>query len=100
MFFTNIISILEVIYDKFKTLKIKGYNIPIFIKIIIKYPNISYVFNNEEKDFNYIKNYLLKIRNNYEKQLDKIYQNEKHLRFLYRKLFSKIKLNQERNCEI
>ena len=60
IFFKNIISNLEVIYDKMKILRIKGYNIPILIKIEIEYPNIVYKFNTEdeeEKDFNYIKNY-------------------------------------------
>ena len=100
MFFKKIISNLEVIYDKIKMLRIKGYNIPILIKIVIKYPEITYKFNNEEKDFNYIINYLFNIRNDFENQLDKIYQNEKHLRFLYGKLFRKIELHQEGNCDI
>ena len=103
IFFKNIISNIEVIYDKMKILRIKGYNIPILIKIEIIYPNITYKFNTEdeeEKDFDYIKNYLFNVKNDYENQLDKIYQNEKYLRFLYGKLFRKIKLHQEGNYEV
>ena len=86
-----------------KILRIKGYNIPILIKIEIIYPNITYKFNTEdedEKDFDYIKNYLFNVKNDYENQLDTIYQNEKYLRFLYGKLFRKIKLHQEGNYEV
>ena len=100
MFFKKIISNLEAIYDKMKKLRLKGYNIPILIKIVVKYPEIIYKLNNEEKDFNYIISYLINIRNEFENQLDKIYQNEKHLRFLYGKLFRKIELHQEGNCEV
>ena len=100
MFFKKIIFDLEVLYNMIKILRIKGYNIPILIIIVIRYPEITYKFNNEEKDFNYIKNYLFNIRNKFENQLDKIYQNEKHLRFLYGKLFRKIELHQEGNCKV
>ena len=40
IFFKKIISNIEIIYDKIKILRVKGYNIPIFINIEIKYPNI------------------------------------------------------------
>ena len=104
IFFKEKISNIEVIYDKIKILRVKGYNIPILINIEIKYPNIKYKFNKnneeEEKDFNFIKNYLFTIKNDYEVQLNAIYQSEKHLRFLYGKLFRKIKLHQEGNCPV
>ena len=103
-FYKNIISKIEIIYDKIKILRIKGYNIPILINIEIKYPNIIYKFNQEndeeEKDFDFIKNYLFTIKNEYENQLNAIYQSEKHLRFLYGKLFRKIKMHQEGNYEV
>ena len=103
-FYKIIISKIEVIYDKIKILRIKGYNIPILINIEIKYPNIMYKFNQEndeeEKDFDFIKNYLFTIKNEYENQLNAIYQSEKHLRFLYGKLFRKIKMHQEGNYEV
>ena len=102
IFFKDTVSKLETIYDKIKILRIKGYNIPIMINISIKYPKIVYRFQDEEeeKEFNDIKNYLFTIKNDYENQLNKIYQNEKYLRFLYGKLFRKIKLHQEGNCEV
>ena len=102
LFFKNIVSNFETIYDKIKILRTKGYNIPIKIYISIKYPEISYKFNEdgEEKDFKDIKKYLFTIKNDYEEQLDIIYRNEKHLRFLYGKLFRKIKLHQEGNRQV
>ena len=100
IFFKDIVSKIEAIYDKIKILRIKGYNIPIMINIIIKYPKVAYKFQDEEKEFSEIKNYLFTIKNDYENQLNKIYQNEKYLRFLYGKLFRKIKLHQEGNCEV
>jgi len=104
IFFKKIISNIEIIYDKIKILRVKGYNIPILINIEIKYPNIIYKFNKnneeEEKDFDSIKNYLFTIKNDYEDQLNTIYQSEKHLRFLYGNLFRKIKLHQEGNCQV
>ena len=101
IFLKKKVSKIETIYDKIKILRIKGYNIPIKIDISIKYPKIVYKFNNEdeEKKFKEIKNYLFTIKNDYENQLNIIYQNEKHLRFLYGKLFRKIKMHQEGNCE-
>ena len=65
IFFKNIVSNLEVIYDEIKILRIKGYNIPIIINISIKYPEIIYKSYEEEKDFKDIKNYLFKIKNDY-----------------------------------
>ena len=100
IFFKDIVSKLEAIYDKIKILRAKGYNIPIMINIAIKYPKIVYKFQDEEKEFSEIKNYLFTIKNDYENQLNKIYQNEKYLRFLYGKLFRKIKMHQEGNCEV
>jgi hypothetical protein len=72
------------------------------LNIIIKYPKITYTFNDEddEKEFKDIKNYLFSIKNYYENQLNAIYQNEKYLRFLYGPLFRKIKMHQEGNCEV
>ena len=102
-FFKKIISEFESIYEKIKILRLKGYNIPIIINISIKYPEITYKFNDEDNreiDFDDIKDYLFRIKNDYEKQLETIYQNEKHLRFIFGKMFRKIKLHQEGNCEI
>ena len=43
---------------------------------------------------------MLTIKNDYENQLNTVYENEKYLRLLYGKLFRKIKLHQEGNCKI
>ena len=100
LFFKDIISNIEIISDQMNILRKKGFNIPISINIKIKYPNVSHRLNNKEKDINEIKEYLLKIKNDYENLLYKIYESEKYLRILYGKLFRKIKLYQEGSCEI
>ena len=41
LFFKDIISNLEIIYDKINILRIKGFNIPIVINVSIKYPKVS-----------------------------------------------------------
>jgi hypothetical protein len=85
IFFKDIVSNFEAIYDKILILRKKGFNIPIKIIIFIKFPKIIYKFNEngEEKDFKQIINYLLTIKNDFENQLDITYQNSKYLRFLY-----------------
>ena len=100
IFFKDIISNLEIIYDKLNILRNKGFNIPIVINISIHYPKISYKLNNNEKEFNKIKDYLFNVKNDYENQLSIIYEYEKHLRLLYGKLFRKIRQHQGGNCEI
>ena len=100
LFFKNIIANLEIIYDKINILRTKGFNLPIVINISIKYPKVSYKLNNKEKEFNKIKEYLFKIKNDYENQLNTIYENEKYLRLLYGKFFRKVKQHQEGNYEI
>ena len=52
--------------------------IVIVINISIIYPKLLYKLNNEEKEFNKIKDYLFKIKNDYENQLNIIYENEKY----------------------
>ena len=100
LFFKDIISNLEIIYDKINILRIKGFNIPIVINVKLQYPNVSYILNNKEKKFNEIKDYLVKIKNDYENQLSKVYETKKYLRLLYGKLFRKIRQHQEGNFEI
>ena len=94
LFFKDIISNLEIIYDKINILRKKGFNIPILIKVSIQYPKISYELNGQEKEFDKIKDYLFKVKNDYEEQLNKIYENEKYLRILYGKSFRKVKQHQ------
>ena len=100
IFFKDIISNLEIIYDKINILRTKGFNIPILINIAIKYPEVSYKLNNKEKQFNKIIDYLFKLKNDYENQLSIIYENDKYLRLLSPRLFRKVKQHQRGNCEI
>ena len=100
IFFKDIISNLEIIYDKIDILRKKGFNIPIVINIIIKYPNVTYKLYNKEQDFNHIKNYLFEVKNDYDNQISNIYENEQYSRILYGKLFRKVKLHQDGSCEI
>ena len=99
-YFKDIMTKLEEIYVKIKLMRKKGYLIPILINIEIQYPKITYKIDDEEKDFTFIKNQLLTIIYYYENQLDEIYQTQKYLRFLYGKLFLRIKLYLEGNHEI
>ena len=100
LFFKNVVADLEIIYDKINILRTKGFNIPIVINVSIKYPEITYKLNDQEKEFGKIKDYLFKVKNDYKNQLNTIYENEKYLRLLYGKLFRKVKLHQEGNGEI
>ena len=100
IYFKEIISNIEIIYDKINILRSKGFIIPIVINIHIKYPEISYKLNNEEKDFNYIKDYLFKVENDYDNQISIIYEKEKYSRLLYGKLFRKVKQHQDGSCKI
>ena len=94
LFFENIISNLEILYDIVNVLR-DGFNVPININIKIQYPKVSYLLNNKIKSFNEIKDYMFKIKNDFENQLDKIYETKKYLRFLYGKLFRIIRKHQE-----
>ena len=100
LFFKDIVSKIEIIYDKIDILRIKGYNIPIEINIEIKYPNVTYNLYGKPKDFNYIAEYLFKIKNDYETQLSTIYESNKYLRFLYGKFFRRVCQHQKGHCEI
>ena len=83
-----------------KILRIKGCSLPILIDINIEYPTIKYKLNKKITDFEFIREYLFKAKNDYENQLNSIYKNEKYLRFLYGKLFRKIIMHLDGNCEI
>jgi len=100
LFFKNIINNLQILYDEINILRTKGFNIPIVINVSIKYPEIKYKLNGQEKDFSIIKDYLIRVKNDYEEQLITIYENEKYLRLLYGKLFRNIKQHQGGNYEI
>jgi len=102
-----VVSKIEIIYDRMSILRSKGYNIPIEIKIEIKYPNdpnddpnVAYELYGKPKDFNYIDEYLFKIKNEYETQLSANYESKKYIRFLYGKLLRKISQHQKGHCDI
>jgi hypothetical protein len=106
LFFKDIISNVEVIYNKINILRTEGFNIPIIINISIKYKHdshdshVEYKLNDSKSSFSIIKDYLFMVKNDYENQLTSIYENEKYLRLLHGKFFRKVKLHQEGNCEI
>ena len=90
LFFKNIISELEVIYDNMKILRIKGTSLPLMIIIEIKYPYKKYLLNIKESNFQDIKDFLFKVKTEQISQLDLIYRQKKYLRFLYGMQFRKI----------
>ena len=100
LFFKNLVYHLEIIYEKMNNLRIKGCNLPILINIKIEYPNVVYYLNQEETEFNDLRKFLLTAKNDYESQLNKIYKNEKYLRFFYGKIFRKIQDHLDGNSEI
>ena len=91
VFFKELISDLEVIYEYMKFLRLKGSSLPILISIQIKYPNIEYKLNKKKTDFKFIKNdFLFPAKNDYIVQLDSVYKQQKYIRFLFGKLFRNI----------
>ena len=115
LFFRNTVINLEIIYDKINTLRSKGFNIPIDIIVEIKYPDhqedsknskdradpgITYYLYGKKKEFDQIKDYLFKVKNDYEKKINENLKSQKYLRLLYGKLFRIIKQYQESNGDI
>ena len=101
LYFKEIIINVEEIYDRIKLMRKRGYYLtPLELNIEMKYPNVIYKIENDEKDFAFIRDYLFTITNYYEDQINKIYQNREYMRFIYEKLFQKIKWNLEKNYEI
>ena len=99
-FFKDLVSKTEIIFDKINILRSKGYNLQIEIKIEIKYPEVTYELYGKPKDFNYIKEYLFNITNEYENQLSEIFESDKYIRFLYGKLLRKVSQHQKGHCKI
>ena len=93
IFFKNIVSNLEVIYDNMNILRKKGCSLPIQINILIIFPEIFYKINKEEKNFEQIQDFLFKAKTDYTDQLESIYKQKKYLRFLYGKLFRRIMIH-------
>ena len=100
IFFKNIITELEIIYENLKVLRIKGCSLPIEIIIEINYPDKKYLINNKEKNFKEIKDFLFKAKFEQISQLDLVYQKYNYLRFLYGKLFRKIIRHLKNECNV
>ena len=88
LFFKNIITNLEIINEYMKDLRIKGSSLPIEINIKVRNMNqITYDLGGKIKDFEGIRNFLSKAKNDYNSQLDLMYKEKLNLRFLYGKQF-------------
>ena len=94
LFFKELITNMEIIYDIMQELRNKGNNLPIKIKIIVKYNNKkeapNYYLEKKEYNFNMIEKFLLNAKNDHKKKLEEAYKEKRHLRCLYGKLFIKI----------
>ena len=99
LFFKNLASNIEEIYNQMNILRIKGCCIPILIKIEIEYPKINYYLKKKHKEFNDIKNYLFLVKNDFDQQLNQIYKNDKYLRFLYGQLLRTVIKHFDNFCE-
>ena len=91
IFFKNIISNLEIIYDNMTILRKKGNSLPIKINIKITVDNNEpiqkYYLYDKEITFEKIYDFLLKVKNTYISQLESLYKYKINLRFLYGKQF-------------
>ena len=91
--FKNLITNMEIIYENMQILRSKGNNLPIDIKIIIKYDKKKepdYYLDQKESSFDLIEQFLLNAKDDYKKKLDAAYKDKRHLRYLYGKLFRKL----------
>ena len=93
IFYKNLITNMEVIFDNMQILRNKGNNLPIDIKIIVNYDKKKealYYLNQEESSFDVIETFLINSKDDYIKKLDAAYKEKKHISFLYGKLFRKL----------
>ena len=90
VYFKELISNLEVIYEYMKFLRTKGSSLPILIEIKINYPDTEYRINRNRNSFEYIRDFLFLAKSDYIHQLDSFYKDKKYLRFLFGKLFRNI----------
>ena len=100
IFFKNEISNIEIIYEYMKILHNKGCSLPLSILIKIKINKVQYFLNDKIINFKEIKNFLLNAKNNYITQLNSLYKEKIHLRFLYGKQLYKIIKHLEGNINI
>ena len=84
-YFKDIVSNLEIICDYMNILRTKGSNLPILIKINIKYPQINYFKNQKITEFDNIRDFLFKAKTDYIAQLDSFYKQKQYSRFLFGK---------------
>jgi len=90
IFYKNLITNIEVIYDNMQILRKKGNNLPINIQIIIQYDKkneADYYLEQKKSSFEQIEIFLLNAKNDYIEKLDSYYKAKKHLRYLHGKLF-------------
>ena len=101
IFFKGVLTQLETIIEYMKVLRAKGSSLPIKISIKIEKMNkITYELDKKEVDFNFIRNYLINVKNNYISQLDLIYKEKVNLRFFYGKQFRSIIQHLENSLDI
>ena len=102
--FQNLISNLEIINEHLKVLRTKGSSLPIKISIKTKIINeelsIQYYLDDKENNFEFIRNFLFKAKNNYISQLNSLYKQQLNLRYFYGKQFRNIMKHLENNLNI
>ena len=93
-FFKEIMYHLEIVNEYMKVLRAKGSSLP--IKISIKtsiqknIPSAKYYLDGKKKEFEEIRDFLFKAKNNYIAQLNKFYKEKLNIRFLYGKQFRSV----------
>jgi MoxR-like ATPase len=93
LFFKNLVTNMEVIYENMQILRTKGNNLPIYIRILVEYDKKKeaiFYLDKKESTFEIIETFLLNAKDDYIKKLDSAYKEKKHIRFLYGKLFRKL----------
>ena len=93
LFYKNLITNMEVIYENMQTLRAKGNNLPIDINIILHYDKkneADYYLVQKELNFEQIETFLLSAKDDYKKILESAYKEKTHIRYFYGKLFRTI----------
>ena len=93
LFYKNLITNMEVIYENMQTLSAKGNNLPIDINIILHYDKkneADYYLVQKELNFEQIETFLLSAKDDYKKILESAYKEKTHIRYFYGKLFRTI----------
>ena len=87
-FFKDLINDLEIINKYMKVLREKGCSLPIKICIKVNKNERNYYLEDKEVKIDFIKEFLLKVKNMYIPQLNSMYKLNANLRFLYGKQFN------------